>query len=79
MGMHSASSESEALSSREREVLCYLVRGYSFAEAARSLRLALAEIERLHASVCRKLDLRGRPVVYEYAVAVGLMGQDGKI
>ena len=66
------------MSSLEREVLRYLVRGYTFGELARSLGLQVSEIERLHESICRKLDLRDRPTVYEYAVAIGLVGRNGK-
>lgn len=74
----SARGEPEALSSREREVLRYLVRGHAFAEAARGLGLPISEVEHLHASICRKLDLRGRPTVYEYAVAIGLVRRNSK-
>ena len=72
-----ARGEPEALSSHEREVLRYLVRGYTVAGAARSLRLAVFEVERIRESICKKLDLRGRPIVYEYVVALGLMGRKG--
>ena len=74
----SVRGEPEALSSCEREVLRYLVRGYSFAEAASSLGLRVFEVKRICESICKKLDLRGRPTVYEYAVAVGLVGRSGK-
>jgi len=69
----SVRGERGALSSPEREVLRYLVRGYSFAEAARGLGLRVFEVERIRESICKKLDLRGRPTVYEYAVAGGLV------
>ncbi|HET7151306.1 MAG TPA: LuxR C-terminal-related transcriptional regulator [Candidatus Acidoferrum sp.] len=74
----SARGEPEALSSREHEVLRYLVRGYTFAEAARSLGLRVSKLERLRAGICKKLDVRDRPTVYEYAVAIGLVGPNGK-
>ena len=73
-----ARGEPEALSAHEREVLRYLVRGYTVAAAARSLGLTVFEVERIRESICKKLDLRGRPVVHEYAVAVGLVGRNGE-
>lgn len=66
------------MSSRERRLLRYLVRGYTFGEAARSLGLQVSEVRRLYANICKKLDLRGGPTVYEYAVAIGLVGRNGK-
>ena len=78
MARVSVRGEPKALSSREREVLRYLVRGYPFAEAASSLGLRVFEVERMRESICQKLELRGRPTVYEYAVAVGLVGRNGK-
>lgn len=78
MASHSAKVAIHALSSFEREVLRYLVRGYTFREVARILGLRVWKIERLHDSICRKLDLRGRPTVYEYAVAIGLVARNGK-
>ena len=77
MARVSVRGEPEALSSCEREVLRYLVCGYSFAEAASSLGLRVFEVKRICESICKKLDLRGRPVVHEYAVAVGLVGRNG--
>ena len=74
----SAKVATHSLSSLEREVLRYLVRGYTFGEVARSLGLQAWEIERLHESICRKLDLRDPPTVYEYAVAIGLVARNGK-
>ena len=54
------------------------MRGYTVAEAARSLGLPVFEVERIRESICKKLDLRGRSALYEYAVAVGLVGRSGK-
>ena len=78
MTSHSAKVATHSLSSFEREVLRYLVRGYTFREVARILGVRVWEIERLHESICWKLDLRGRPTVYEYAVAIGLVARNGK-
>lgn len=74
----SAKREREALTARERRALRCLVRGYTFGEAARSLGLHVSEVERLHASICRRLVLGGRPDLHEYAVAIGLVGRNGK-
>ena len=78
MASLSAEVAIQSLSSSERKVLRYLVRGYTRSEAACTLGLPSPEVERLHASICRKLHLRGRPAVYEYAVAIGLLGRNGK-
>ncbi len=67
-----------ALTFRERRALRYFVRGYTPAEAARRLGLAVFEVERVRESICRKLDLGSRRDVYEYAVAVGLVARNGK-
>ena len=73
----SASDAPQALSSRERELLRLLVRGYTPAAAARELGLPLAAIERCQARLCRKLRLRDRPVVYEDAIGLGLLSPNG--
>ena len=78
MARFPASSEPDALSSRERHTLRCLVRGYTFAEVADSIGLPVSDIESVHASICKKLDLRGRPAVYKYAVAMGLLKRNGK-
>ncbi len=74
----SASAALQALSSRERELLRLLVRGYTPAAAARALGLPLAAVERCQARLCRKLRLLDRPVVYEYAIGLGLLSRNGK-
>ena len=68
----------EALNSRERKVLRYLVRGFLPAEVASSVGLSVAEIQRLKSSICRKLQLQGRPPVHEYVVAIGLVSRNGR-
>jgi len=66
------------LTSRERRALRYFVRGYTPAEAACRLGLAVFDVERVRESICRKLDLGSRQDLFEYAVAVGLVGRNGK-
>lgn len=72
-----SSNEPETLSSREGRVLRLLLRGFSFAAAAHELSLRPAEVERCHGSLCRKLHLRTRPALYEYALAIGLLRRNG--
>ena len=78
MARTAAGSGLGALTSRERQALRYFVRGYTPAEAARCLGLAVFEVEQVRKSIFRKLDLGSRRDVYEYAVAVGLVARNGK-
>lgn len=77
MSRVSGSDAPQALSSRERQLLRLLVRGFSLSAAARELGLPQPLIERCHAQLCRKLHLCDRPVVYEYALAMGLLSRNG--
>ena len=65
------------LTDGERVLLRLLVRGYSHADAARELRLAVTDVEHLLSSISSKLHLSDRLEVQEYAVAIGLLNRNG--
>jgi FixJ family two-component response regulator len=72
-----APNEPEALSPGERRVLRHLVRGFSLAEIADSLGLSTTEIDRMRLEICTKPHLYQHPAMRQYAVAIGLLGQNG--
>jgi DNA-binding NarL/FixJ family response regulator len=77
MSRASANDAPQPLSFRERQVLRLLLRGFSPSATARELGLPLAAVARCQARLGRKLHLHDRPVVHEYAIALGLLSRNG--
>jgi DNA-binding CsgD family transcriptional regulator len=61
------------LSVREREVLQLLVRGYTNREVGSTLHISVRTVEWHRASIRRKLDVRSRSELVDFAVAHGIL------
>lgn len=61
------------LSDREREVLACLARGLTNQQAADKLYLSVKTVETYRSRLTRKLDLRDRSQLFDYALASGLL------
>lgn len=61
------------LTQREIEVLRDLAHGYTNSQTASHLTLTLRTIETYRARICRKLHLRNRAELVQYAIAQGLL------
>lgn len=64
--------EPELLSAREREVLKLLAHGHTNREVAERLYISMRTAEWYRASIRRKLSIRSRAGLVEFAVANGL-------
>lgn len=69
----SARVESDPLSERERDVLKLLAHGHTNREVARQLSLSVRTVETHRAHIMRKLRLRSRAELVEYALEQGLL------
>lgn len=65
--MPSIDEELDRLSSREREVLKLIARGYSYKEVARELFISIKTVETHVSSVLRKLQLSNRHQLTKWA------------
>ena len=63
----------EALTGRERDVLRLLALGYTNAEVARSLGVAIRTVEAHRAHVVQKLSLHTRAELVRFAIEEGLV------
>jgi len=63
----------QPLSPREREVLALLVRGYANHEIAQRLRVSVKTVETHRARMAKKLGVRTRVQLVEYALLNGLL------
>jgi two-component system response regulator NreC len=66
-----AEHRSEALSEREAEVLRRIARGYSNKEIADQLETSTKTVESQKASALRKLNIKGRNEIVDYAILQG--------
>ncbi|OKL46212.1 DNA-binding response regulator [Boudabousia liubingyangii] len=64
---HTGEDELDSLSSREREVMRYIARGYTYKEAAQELFISVKTIETHMSSVLRKLQLSNRNELTRWA------------
>ncbi len=65
----------QSLSDREREVLACLARGLTNQEAADQLFLSVKTVETYRSRLTRKLGMRGRSELYQYAHSHGLLAE----
>jgi two-component system response regulator NreC len=63
----------EQLSDREKEVLTFIVKGYSNKEIAEQLIISVKTVETHKANLMEKLKLKTRPELVKYAVKKGLL------
>jgi len=68
-----ATPKQPRLTHREIEVLRDLAHGYTNSQTASHLSLTLRTIETYRARICRKLHLRNRAELVQYAIAQGLL------
>lgn len=68
---HFGSSESETLSSREREVILLLAEGLTNKEVAKRLFLSVKTVETYRSRVMKKHQLRGRSELFSFAKQLG--------
>jgi DNA-binding NarL/FixJ family response regulator len=68
-----ASDELDQLSPREREVMRFIARGYTYREIARELVLSVKTVETHVSSVLRKLQLSNRHELTRWAQARGVV------
>ena len=69
----SIDEELDRLSSREREVLKLIARGYSYREVARELFISIKTVETHVSSVLRKLQLSNRHQLTKWATVLHLL------
>ncbi len=67
------------LSEREREVIALVVRGFTSKEVAEKLRLSVKTVETYRARCSKKLGLRRRPDLVQYALETGLLGEGERL
>jgi DNA-binding NarL/FixJ family response regulator len=72
-GAAPASDELDQLSPREREVMRYIARGYTYREVARELVLSVKTVETHVSAVLRKLQLSNRHELARWAQARGVV------
>ena len=72
---HGDASARNALSDREREVLCLVAQGHTNQEIAKRLSLSVKTVETYRARLMTKLGLRTRADLVRYALAVGLLAR----
>lgn len=70
-----AREPTDALTTREREVLTLIAQGYSNQEIAQQLTVSVKTIETHKARIQEKLNLRTRAELVRYAMQKGLMGK----
>jgi two-component system, NarL family, response regulator NreC len=63
----------ELLSARERDVLQLLARGHTNREVAKRLHISVRTAEWHRASIQRKLNIRSRAGLFDFAAAHGLV------
>jgi DNA-binding NarL/FixJ family response regulator len=68
-----ASDELDQLSPREREVMRFIARGYTYREVARELVLSVKTVETHVSAVLRKLQLSNRHELARWAQARGVV------
>src|SRR6266568_4528488 len=73
---HHPLSTQQPLSPRERQVLLLLVRGFANREIARRLRVSVKTIETHRARLARKLGVRTRAELVQYALLAGMLTAD---
>ena len=79
MASHALQSETEPLSSREREIVRAVALGLRNAEVARRLSIAEATVKTHLNNVFQKLGIRDRTELVRYAIRVGIIGVNEKI
>jgi DNA-binding NarL/FixJ family response regulator len=72
-GQHAPPDELDQLSPREREVMRYIARGYTYREVARELVLSVKTVETHVSAVLRKLQLSNRHELTRWAQARGVV------
>jgi DNA-binding NarL/FixJ family response regulator len=72
-GAAPAADELDQLSPREREVMRYIARGYTYREVARELVLSVKTVETHVSAVLRKLQLSNRHELARWAQARGVV------
>ncbi|SMF92049.1 two component transcriptional regulator, LuxR family [Paenibacillus uliginis N3/975] len=64
------------LSDREREVLSYLVRGYTLVETAQQLLISIKTVDTHKTRMMNKLNLTKKSELVEYAIKYNLLSED---
>ena len=64
------------LSEREEQVMRLVAQGYTSQEVAEQLNLAVTTVETYRSRAMRKLELRGRVQLVQYAIQVGWLSQE---
>ena len=72
-GQHAQPDELDQLSPREREVMRFIARGYTYREVARELVLSVKTVETHVSAVLRKLQLSNRHELARWAQARGVV------
>ena len=65
------------LSRREAQVLRAVARGFTSSEIGRQLQLSAKTVETYRGRICEKLGLRTRADLFHYAMAAGMLEEDG--
>ena len=66
-------ADPDLLSAREREVLCYIARGYAYKEVAHRLGISIKTVESHVSAVLRKLQLSNRYELTRWATDRSLL------
>lgn len=65
------------LSPREAEVLRAVARGFTSSEIGQQLKVSAKTVETYRGRICEKLGLRTRADLFHYAMAAGMLEEDG--
>jgi DNA-binding NarL/FixJ family response regulator len=74
--MEETSFKKTALSEREEQVLRLVAHGYTSQEVSEQLNLAVTTVETYRSRAMKKLELRGRVQLVQYAIHVGWLSQE---